>query len=269
MKIEVKEIQISEIVGSLCKMRLEEDYEKEELMASIAKYGVMNPIKVKRGKNGYMVFAGHRRLEYSRELGLLTIPAEIWEDISDEEAVLMGFIDNINRKDFSQLEEATAYTRLIEEFDYSVADLVESCGKSQSRIYTLFTVAHNLPEEMKAAIINGKMTFGHGEWLLKIEDPKLREKLFQKVLDGEVDVGDLKYQVHRQKPDSEKDYDELQLDLIEDICEKDPDIQAIWKKSVNIRRSRHGLKITVEVCSMSDCRKKFHTILKPLEEEGE
>jgi ParB family transcriptional regulator, chromosome partitioning protein len=269
MKIEVKEIQISEIVGSLCKMRLEEDYEKEEMMASIAKHGVMNPIKVKRTKNGYMIFAGHRRLDCSRELGLSTIPAEIWEDISDEEAILMGFIDNINRKDFSQLEEATAYTRLIEEFDYSVADLVESCGKSQSRIYTLFTVARNLPEEMKSAIIDGKMTFGHGEWLLKIEDPKLREELFQKVLDGEVDVGDLKYQVYRQKPDSEKDYDELQLDLIEDICEKDQGIQAIWKKSVNIRRSRHGLKITVEVGSLSDSIKKLHTILKPLEEEGE
>jgi len=269
MKIEVKKIRISEILGSLCKMRLEEDYEKEELMASIARWGVTNPIKVKKVKNGFMIFAGHRRLDCSRELGLLTIPAEIWEGIRDEEAILRGFIDNINRKDFSQLEEATAYTKLIEEFDYSVADLVESCGKSQSRIYTLFTVARSLPAEMKEAIIEGRMTFGHGEWLLKIEDPELRKKLFQNVLDGELDVGDLKYQVQRQKPDSEKDYDELQLDLIEDICEKDQGIQAIWKKSVNLRRSRHGLKITVEVGSLSDLKNKFYTILKPLEEEGE
>ena len=269
MKIEVREIQLLEIVGSLCKMRLEEDYEKEELMASIAKHGVMNPIKVKRTKKGYMIFAGHRRLESSRALGLSTIPAEIWEDISDEEAVLRGFIDNINRKDFSQLEEATAYTRLIDEFDLSVDDLVESCGKSRSRIYTLVNVARDLTDKMKKAIIDGKMSFGHGEWLLKIEDPKLRGELFQKVLDGETDIGDLKYQVYRQKPDSEKDYDELQLDLIEDICEKDPGIQAIWKKSVTIRRSRHGIKITVESGNLPDLIKKFYTVLKPLEEEGE
>jgi len=267
MKIEVREIQISEILGSLCKMRLEEDYEKEEMMVSIAKHGVMNPIKVKKTKKGYMIFAGHRRMECSQALGLSTIPAEIWEDISDEEAVLRGFIDNINRKDFTQLEEATAYARLIEEFDCSVADLVESCGKSQSRIYTLFTVARNLTAKMREAIIDGKMTFGHGEWLLKIEDPKLREQLLRKVLKGELDVGDLKYQVYRQKPDSEKDYDELQLDLIEDICEKDPGVQAIWKKSVTIRRSRHGIKITVESGSREDLIKKFYTILKPLEEE--
>lgn len=269
MKIKVNEIQISEIVGSLCKMRLEEDYEKEELMASIAKHGVINPIKVKRTKKGYMIFAGHRRVESSRELGLSTIPAEIWEDISDEEAVLMGFIDNINRKDFSQLEEATAYTKLIEEFDYSMSNLVESCGKSRSRVYTLVTVVRNLTDKMKKAIIDGKMTFGHGEWLLKIEDTKLRGQLLRKVLAGELDVEDLKYQVYRRKPDSEKSPDELQLDLIEDICEKDPGIQALWKNSISIRRSRHGLKFTVEAGNLPDLIKKFYTILRPLEKEGE
>lgn len=267
MKIEVREIKISEIVGSLCKMRLEEDYEKEEMMVSIAKHGVINPIKVKSKKKGYMIFAGHRRLESSRALGLSTIPAEIWEDISDEEAVMRGFIDNINRKEFTQLEEANAYARLIDEFDCSVDDLVESCGKSRSRIYTLFTVVRNLSPEMRAAIINGKMTFGHGEWLLKIEDPKLRGELFRKVLDGKLDIGDLKYQVYRQKPDSEKSYDELQLDIIEDICEKDPGIQALWKKSVTISRSRHGIKFTIEAGSREDLKMKFYTILKPIERE--
>lgn len=64
-------------------------------MASIARYGVINPIKVKATEKGFLIFAGHRRLDSSRELGLLTIPAEIWEDISDEEAVLRGLIDSI------------------------------------------------------------------------------------------------------------------------------------------------------------------------------
>ena len=61
MKTEVREIKISEIVGSLCRMRLEKDYEKEELMASIKRRGVMNPIKIKKTKKGYLLFAGHRR----------------------------------------------------------------------------------------------------------------------------------------------------------------------------------------------------------------
>ncbi|MDP8214831.1 MAG: ParB N-terminal domain-containing protein [Candidatus Euphemobacter frigidus] len=56
MKTEVREIKISEIVGSLCRMRLEKDYEKEELMASIKRRGVMNPIKVKKTKKGCLLF---------------------------------------------------------------------------------------------------------------------------------------------------------------------------------------------------------------------
>ncbi len=59
------------------------------------------------------------------------------------------------------------------------------------------------------------------------------------------------------------------LILSRDICEKDPGIQAIWKKSVTIRRSRHGIKITVESGNLPDLIKKFYTVLKPLEEEGE
>jgi len=191
MKTEVREIKISEIVGSLCRMRLEKDYEKEELMASIKRRGVMNPIKIKKTKKGYLLFAGHRRLDSSRGLGLETIPAEIWEEISDEEAVLRGFVDNINRKDFTQLEEGYAYAKLTDDFQHSVEELMKSCGKSRSRIYTLLTLVRNLTPAMKEAIIAGKMTAGHGEWLLRIEDPRLRARLFRKILAGKLDLTDL------------------------------------------------------------------------------
>ena len=81
--MEVREIKISEILGSLCRMRLERDYEREELLASIKECGVMDPIKVKKVKGGYMNFTGNRRIDCSKELGLKTIRAEIWEGISD------------------------------------------------------------------------------------------------------------------------------------------------------------------------------------------
>ena len=79
-------------------MRLEKDYEREEMLTSIKECGVMDPIKV---KGGSLNFTGNRRIKYSNELGLKTTRAEIWEDISDSEAVLMGFVENINRKDFT------------------------------------------------------------------------------------------------------------------------------------------------------------------------
>ena len=265
--MEMKRIQISKIIGSLCKMRLEKDYEAEELLESISDRGVMIPVKLKPVKGGYLIFAGHRRLVGATELGHKTIMAEVWDDIEDRDAALMGFVENINRKDFTRLEEGYAYRKLIDEYGYLPDDLVKPCGKSRSRIYTLTNLVKNLTTAMKEAIIAGEMTSGHGEWLLRIEDPKRRKKCFEMVLSGEMDLADLKYEVYRQKPDEEKNEHELQLDIIEDICEDDATIRSMRKNSIEIRRSRKGLKITIDVDGPHDLLYKFNTIAGPVKKK--
>jgi len=262
--MEVKEIPIAKITGSLCRMRLEKDYEREELLASIRERGVMEPIKVKKVKGGYLNFTGNRRLDCSRELRLETIRAEIWEDISDAEAVLMGFVENINRKDFTILEEGHAYKKLVEEYGHAVEDLVKSCGKSRSRIFLLLRLVKKLTPVMEQAIREGKMTSGHGEWLLKIEDEKLRERYFRQILEGELTLNDLKYEIYRLKPDSEKTKKELLLDAVEDEYERDPAVRKLWKKSVVLRRSRSGDKITIEFNGPADLLGKYDVLSAPL-----
>lgn len=265
--MEIKRIQISKIIGSLCKMRLEKDYEAEELLESISERGVLNPVKVVPVKGGYLIFAGHRRLVSAIELGHKTIMAEVWDEIEDREAALMGFVENINRKDFTRLEEGYAYRKLVDDYGYSVDDLVKPCGKSRSRIYTLTNLVKNLTPEMKKSIIAGEMTSGHGEWLLRIEDPDRRKKCFEMVLAKEMDLADLKYEVYRQKPDEEKNDRELQLDIIEDICEGDPTIRSMWNQSIELRRSRKGLKITIEADGPHDLLYKLNTIATPVKEK--
>ncbi|MDP8236802.1 MAG: ParB/RepB/Spo0J family partition protein [Candidatus Erginobacter occultus] len=265
--MEIKAIPISKITGSLCKMRLEKDYEAEEMLASIADRGVMDPIKVKKAGDGYLLFAGHRRLQSARELGHQTVRAEIWEGIEDREAALMGFVENINRKDFTRLEEGYAYQKLVKDYGYAPDELVKPCGKSQTRIYALISLVKNLTAEMRRAIIEGKMTSGHGEWLLRIENRERRQRLFQMVVDGEVDLNDLKYEVYRQKPDEEKNDQELQLDIIEDICEEDPTIRSLWNQGIEVRRSRKGLKITLEVEGPHDLLYKLNTLSAPVKEK--
>ncbi len=265
--MEIKEIGISKITGSLCKMRLEKDYEAEEMLASVEDRGVMDPLKVKKVKDGYLLFSGHRRLKSARELGHETIQAEVWEGIEDREAALMGFVENINRKDFTRLEEGYAYQKLVKDYKYAVDDLVKPCGKSRGRIYALITLVKNLTKTMKQAIIEGKMTSGHAEWLLRIEDPERRERLFQMVLAGEVDLNDLKYEVYRQKPDEEKSEQELQLDIIEDICEEDPKIRSLWNQGIEVRRSRKGLKITFDVDGPHDLLYKLNVLTAPVKKK--
>jgi ParB family transcriptional regulator, chromosome partitioning protein len=262
--MEVREIEISRIGGSLCRMRLERDYERDELLASIRECGVMEPIKVKKVGDGYLNFTGHRRLDCAKELGLARIRAEVWDDISDGEAVLMGFVENINRKDFTILEEGHAYRKLVEEYGHAPEDLVAPCGKSRTRIFLLLRLVKNLTPAMERAIREGEMTSGHGEWLLRIEDANLRERYFRQILAGEMILEELKYYIYRLKPDAEKTKKELLLDIVEDEYEKDPEVRQLWKKSVAIRRSRGGDKITIEFTGPLDLLGKLSTLAKPL-----
>ncbi len=152
----------------------------------------------------------------------------------------------------------------MKEYGHTVESLVKPCGKSRGRIFQLLKLVKNLTPEMKKAIIEGEMTSGHAEWLLKIEDNKLREKYFRQILKGEMNLDDLKYDIYRLKPDSEKSQKELLLDIVEDEYGKDPAIRKLWKKSVVIRRSRAGDKITIEFTGPLDLLDKYEALSEPL-----
>ena len=262
--MEVSEIPVEKITGSLCRMRLEFDYEKESLLISIKASGVLDPIKVKKTRGGYVLFAGHRRLDCARELKHKTVRAEVWEGLTDQKAALMGFVENINRKDFTPLEEGYAYKKLVEEYGYEVDDLVEPCAKPRSRIYKLLRLIEDMTEEMKQAILDGKMSVGHALILLRIKDLKLRKKLFGEIVDGTLKLDDLEYILYRQKPDSKKNKRELLLDIVEDVYEKDPVVQKMWLKSVHIHRSQKGDKITVEITGPMDIVDKLEALTEPI-----
>ena len=262
--MEIREIPIEKIVGSLCRMRLEFDYEKDELLASIRKYGVMNPIKVKAVKSGYLIFAGHRRRDCAAELGHKNIKAEVWEGIADREAAMIGFVDNINRKDFTPLEEGHSYKKMIEEYGYTVEEVVECCGKEMSRVYRLRNLIDNMTPEIEKAIIEGRLSAGAALVLLKFEDAALRKRLFQQLLKGKLSVRQLEYLLARQAPDAEKNERERLLDIVEDVYETDEEAKKLWDDSVRMHRSRRGDKIEIEFNGPMDLLAKYEVLSRPL-----
>ena len=263
--MEVKEIPIAKITGSLCRMRLEKDYEHEELLASIRKSGVQVPIRVKKVKGGYLVFAGHRRLDCARELKFKTIPAEIWEGISDREAAMKGFVENINRKDFTPLEEANAYFKLYREYKWSVEETAEYCGKNESRVYALMTLKETLPARMEKAIVEGKMSVGHAMVLLRFADKELMWKLFKEVLEEVHSVRDLEYILKRQKPDEEKNEKEKILDIAEDAFDEDKKVRKLRDEElVRIYRSRRGIKTVLDSNGPAELEEMLESLLAAL-----
>ena len=147
---EISIIPVDNITGALARMRLQEDWEMDELSASIKQNGILNPLMLNRTHNGYVLFAGHRRLEAAKSLEMNSVPAIVYDDISEAEVALKGFIDNLNRKDFTPLEQAYACKMLLEKYGFTQDKIAKSIGKSQGTVSSYISLISKIPE----AIIN-------------------------------------------------------------------------------------------------------------------
>ncbi|ETO91790.1 MAG: chromosome partitioning protein ParB [Candidatus Xenolissoclinum pacificiensis L6] len=144
-----------------------------ELSESIKNYGVLQPIIVAPDENDcFKLIAGERRFRASKMAGINTIPAFV-KQISDKKTQLeVSIIENIQRKDLNVIEEANAYQKLINQFNYTHQDLSNILQKSRSHITNLLRLLV-LPNEIQSAIIDGKISMGHARALVNSENPQL------------------------------------------------------------------------------------------------
>lgn len=137
----------------------------EELAQSIKAQGVMQPIVVRLiANNQYEIIAGERRWRASKLAGLETIPALV-RDVSDEAAIAMALIENIQREDLNPVEEAIALQRLQKEFELTQQEVANAVGKSRASIANLLRLI-GLPDEVKTLLAHGDLEMGHARALL-------------------------------------------------------------------------------------------------------
>lgn len=137
----------------------------EELANSIRTQGVMQPIVVRSiGSGRYEIIAGERRWRASQQAGLDKIPAMVRE-VSDEAAIAMALIENIQREDLNPIEEAVALQRLQQEFQLTQQQVADAVGKSRVTISNLLRLIA-LPEEIKTLLAHGDLEMGHARALL-------------------------------------------------------------------------------------------------------
>ena len=137
----------------------------EELASSIRNQGVMQPIVVRPvGGGRFEIIAGERRWRASQQAGLENIPALV-RDVSDEAAIAMALIENIQREDLNPIEEALALQRLQQEFQLTQQQVADAVGKSRVTISNLLRLIA-LPEEIKTLLAHGDLEMGHARALL-------------------------------------------------------------------------------------------------------
>jgi len=151
-----------------------------ELAASIAASGVVQPVLVRALPNGrFQLIAGERRWLASQMAGKSTIPA-ILRQVSDEQAMEITIVENLQRTDLNPMEQARAYDRLSREFKLTQEQMAQRTGKDRASVANFLRLLR-LPSEVQGRVEAGELTFGHARALLALENPESLLKAAQKV----------------------------------------------------------------------------------------
>jgi ParB family transcriptional regulator, chromosome partitioning protein len=153
-----------------------EDAALNELAASIAELGVLEPILVrKRAAGGYEIIAGERRWRAAQRAGLKEIPVFVRE-LTSQEAFEAALVENLQREDLNPVETARAFMRLVEEHGYTQETLAKRVGKDRTTITNALRVL-KLPESVLAMLEDGTLSEGHGRALLGAHDAATMKRL--------------------------------------------------------------------------------------------
>jgi ParB family chromosome partitioning protein len=165
---QIKQIPLEQINRSPYQPRREFDPEAlEELAASISARGLMQPIVVRNTPKGYELIAGERRWRASQQLQLETISAVV-HDVSDEAAIAMALIENIQREDLNAMEQAIALDRLKTTYELTHAEVAEAVGKKRATVTNLLRLLA-LEPSVQTLLERGDLDMGHARALLSLE----------------------------------------------------------------------------------------------------
>jgi len=157
------------------------DEEKlQELAASIKEKGVVQPLVVRKLADHYQIIAGERRWRAAQKAGLHEVPVVI-QDVSEDWALEIALIENIQREDLNVMEEAFAYQNLIEKFDLTQEAVAKRVGKERSTVADAIRLLR-LPAAVQKDVVAGKLSMGHARALLALDDEKQMLQLQSRIV---------------------------------------------------------------------------------------
>jgi ParB family chromosome partitioning protein len=144
-----------------------DDAKMAELVASIREKGVIQPLVVRNAGDHYQIIAGERRWRAAQRAGLKDVPVVI-QDVSEDWALEMALIENIQREDLNPIEEAEAYRHLMASFDLSQDEVAKRVGKDRSTVANALRLLR-LPRSVQQDVMVGRLSMGHARALLPLE----------------------------------------------------------------------------------------------------
>lgn len=202
---EVVKIPLAKIHANQFQPRTVFDEEKiEELARTIHVHGVIQPIVVRDSQQDgfYEIIAGERRFRAMTSLGWEEVPA-IVRQLSDKETASIALIENLQREELTAIEEAHAYSNLLEIQEITQEALAQRLGKSQSAVANKLRLL-KLPEAAQQALLTRSITERHARALLPVKDLELQQQLLEQLLEEGLNVKELEERIRSLTEDPPK-----------------------------------------------------------------
>lgn len=175
----------------------------QDLANSIKEHGVIQPITIREvGVDSYQIISGERRFRASQLAGKTKIPAYI-RKADDQQLLVMGLVENLQREDLDPIEIAQSYQRLIEEGNLTQEELGEKVGKNHATIANSLRLL-KLPPEIQTGLINGDISEGHAKALLSLNDENQQKEIYSEIIDKGLSVRATEELVKRKKESSKQ-----------------------------------------------------------------
>jgi ParB family transcriptional regulator, chromosome partitioning protein len=208
------------------------DLELTDLAQSIREHGLVQPVVVRPAAQAgrYELIAGERRWRAAQRAGLTEVPV-IVRDVNDRTALELAIIENVQRADLNPVEEALGYQQLIDEHNYTQADLGQVIGKSRSHVANTLRLL-KLPDVIRDMLVDGALSAGHARTLVTATDPAA---LAKEIVEGGLSVRQA--EALAQMPAAER----AKPKPVSVAAEKDPDTLALERLLTDVI----GLKVSI------------------------
>lgn len=218
--------------------------EMQELTQSIKEKGFIQPVVVRKtGNDSFEVVAGGRRFEAAKLLGLNEIPALI-KNIDDKDTLVFAIVENLQRKELNPMEEAEAFKRLIDEFQYTLEDVARQVAKDKTTVVNSLRLL-KLPLEIQEAVRKGIINKSQARTILGTDQREEQEQLFHQILKEGLTVREIEKRT-RKGDTKKKKIDPFVIDTEREMQER-----LGTKVRINNQKNNKG-KIIIEYYSLAD-----------------
>jgi len=221
-----------------------------DLTNSVKEQGVLQPLLVRKGKTGYELIAGERRLRAAKRAGLAQVPV-VLKEVSDDKLLELSIIENIQRENLNPIEEADAYHQLISRFHLTQDKAADRVGKSRSAIAN-FLRLRQLPDQIKISISKGDLSMGHARALLGTETETQQLAAWRTVISKALSVRETENLVRRLKNEKKKPQASPKTSEQIYFTGLSEDLSRHFGTKVNIRKSGKRGKVEIEFYSNDD-----------------